>query len=345
MPPASVIADRPVSASALARRRLGAFLILGCLLACAVEIGRMIVARNTHVVVPDRLYRSAQLSPTQLETFVREHQVRTVVNLRGRPFDPWYPAEMEATQALAVSQEDITTSANRLPSPGEIRRLIEVFDRSEHPILVHCQQGADRTGMAAAIYQLLYTDASYAAARRQCSPRYGHLAIHTAAAMDDFFDRYEGWLRERGASHSPDAFREWATNHYSPGPNRGRLELRGPTGSVDVGRPAVFSVRAYNTSPEPWHLKAGTAAGVHANYIVLAPDGQVAYSGRAGFFDRTVPPSEHVDLNLPVPAPTAAGRYRLYVDLMTRNVTFTQYGSEALIHDWDARVPTPAGGR
>src|SRR5262249_54544594 len=149
-------------------------------LACAVEIGRMATGRNKHVVVPGRVYRTAQLKPAQLEAFVREHNIRTVVNLRGRPvLLEWYSAETQATQSLGVSQEDITTSANHLPSPGEIRRLIEVFDRAEHPLVIHCQQGADRTGLAAAMYQLLYTDASYAVARRQCSPRYGHFRIHT----------------------------------------------------------------------------------------------------------------------------------------------------------------------
>jgi len=319
-------------------------LLLGALGACVAEIVRMVADRNKHVVVAGRLYRSAQLSPAQLETFVRRNGIRTVINLRGRPFDEWYPAEMKATQALGISQEDITTSANRLPSPGEIRRLIEVFDRSEHPLLIHCQQGADRTGLAAAMYQLLYTDASYEAARRQCSLRFGHLRIHTAASMDEFFERYEEWLRQTGQTHSPAAFRRWATEVYTPGPNQDRLEFRSPTGPTDVSRPVVFVVRAYNTSPEPWELKAGSGVGIHANYVVQAPDGHLAFDGRAaraGFFNCTVPPNGHVDFELPIPALKTAGRYRLYVDLMTRNVSFTQYGSEALIHDWDARDPAP----
>lgn len=326
------------------RRAIAVGLVLGALAACVAEILRMVAGRNQHVVVAGRVYRSAQLTPARLEAFVRKHGIRTVINLRGRPFDDWYPAEMRATQELGVSQEDITTSANRLPSPGEIRRLIEVFDRSEHPLLIHCQQGADRTGLAAAMYQLLYTDASYDTARRQCSLRFGHLRFHTAASMDEFLDRYEDWLKQTGQSHSPGAFRHWATEVYSPGPNAGRLELLSPTGPTDVAHPTVFVVRAYNTSPEPWELKAGSGAGVYANYAVQAPDGRVAFGGRAGFFDATVPPGGHVDFELPVPALKTPGRYRLYADLMTRNVSFTQYGSEALIHDWDARDPAPQRG-
>jgi protein tyrosine phosphatase (PTP) superfamily phosphohydrolase (DUF442 family) len=317
--------------------------VLGALLACAAEVGRMIVSRNQHALVPGRIYRSGQLPPHELEAYVRRHHIKTVINLRGRPFDAWYPAEAQATQALGVSQEDVTTSANRLPAPGEVRRLIEIFDRSEHPLLIHCQQGADRTGLAAAMYLMLYTDADYATARRQCSPRFGHIPILTAAAMDEFFDQYEDWLQARGESHSPAAFRQWATTDYCPGAGRARLELVGGPGVAEVGKPVVFTVRAYNTSREAWPFRAGTRVGVHAWYVVQGPDGKVMFNDNAGFFDRTVPPGGSVDLALPVPAPAVPGRYRLYVDLTQRNVTFTQYGSEALTHDWDARTPAPPG--
>jgi protein tyrosine phosphatase (PTP) superfamily phosphohydrolase (DUF442 family) len=339
MPPAAPTAARPLW------RWIAWGCVLGALLACAGEIGRMIISRNQHVLVPGRAYRSAQLTPDQLESYVRRHNVRTVINLRGRPFSEWYPAQAQAIQTLGVSQEDVTTSANRLPAPGEVRRLIEIFDRSEHPILIHCQQGADRTGLAAAMYLMLYTDADYNAARHQCSPRFGHLRIHTTASMDEFFDQYEEWLAAHGESHSPAAFRRWATTEYGPGPGRARLELVSGPGAAEVGTPVLFTVRAYNTSRESWQFRAGSRAGVHAWYVVQGPDGDAVYSDNAGFFDRTVPPGGYVDIALAVPAPAAPGKYRLYVDLAQRNVSFAQYGSEALTHDWDARNPAPPRAR
>src|SRR5262245_58159882 len=86
------------------RATLGRVLVFGCglgvLLACAAEIGRMFLARNQHVVVPGRFYRSAQLSPDELKQFVTRNNIRTVINLRGRPASEWHPAEAQATQAL-----------------------------------------------------------------------------------------------------------------------------------------------------------------------------------------------------------------------------------------------------
>ena len=92
-------------------------------------------------------------------------------------------------------------------------------------------------------------------------------------------------------------------------------------------------------------MAAGSRAGINARYIVHGPDGKVLITDRAGFFDHTVPPGGHVDLNLPVPALSAVGRHRLYVDLEARKVSFTQYGSEALIYDWDARDPARPRGQ
>src|SRR3954471_3496043 len=99
--PAAPPTTEPARSQRLTRgRAVIVGLILGSFLACAVEIGRMATGRNKHVVVPGRVYRTAQLKPAQLEAFVREHDIRTVVNLRGQPFAEWYPAEAQATQML-----------------------------------------------------------------------------------------------------------------------------------------------------------------------------------------------------------------------------------------------------
>jgi protein tyrosine phosphatase (PTP) superfamily phosphohydrolase (DUF442 family) len=293
--------------------------------------------RNKHVVIPGQVYRSAQMTPAQLERFVAENNIRTIVNLRGRPFNDWYPLQVQLTQRLGISQEDVTTSANRLPPTGEIRRLVDIFDHSEYPILLHCQQGADRTGLASAAYLLLHTDADYATARHQCSPRYGHLAIHTASAMDDFFEQYEDWLKAQGTTHSPANFRRWATSEYCPGSGSARLAWQKADDVVEASKPVVFTVRAYNSSRESWQFMAGTRTGVHAEYHVVGENGRVVFSGMAGFLNATVPVGSYIDLDLPVPTPPGPGHYVVFVDLSERNVSFTQYGSEPLTHDWDAR--------
>src|SRR6185369_17020498 len=100
-------------------------------------------------------------------------------------------------------------SAKRHPPPSEIRRLIEVFDRTEYPVILHCARGSDRTGLASAVAVLLLTDGGLPAARRQMWPRYGHLNAGRTALLDLFFDYYEAALASRGETHTPDRFRKW----------------------------------------------------------------------------------------------------------------------------------------
>src|SRR5438067_8727318 len=111
---------------------------LGLLLCVAVLLLNMFAGVNLHVVVPGAIYRSSQLSEASLDRLARKLGIRTIINLRGNSDGPWYPEECRATSRLGLSQEDISFSANHLPSLQAVRHLVEVIDRSEYPILFHC---------------------------------------------------------------------------------------------------------------------------------------------------------------------------------------------------------------
>jgi len=104
------------------------------------------------VVKPGILYRSGQLSSTQLIKAVQRYGIRTVVNfqLPGR--------EMEAERILAGK---LGIGFVNLPMPGDgfgeeaqFRKVLEVIDDPERqPVLVHCARGTCRTGSAVALYR------------------------------------------------------------------------------------------------------------------------------------------------------------------------------------------------
>src|SRR5262245_39938700 len=203
------------------RRPLAGLVLRGCVLglgvALAAEIVRVMLGSNFHAVIPGRVYRCSQQSGAGLAKVVRARDVRTVVNLRGcNPTVPWYLEEARATRELDICQEDICFSAGRLPSVHEVRRLVEVLDHTEYPILLHCRRGADRTGLVSAIVLLLQTDTPLARARRQLGLRYGHVAVGRPAFLNLFLEQYEGWLGEQGLAHSRAAFRRWLTQDYRP---------------------------------------------------------------------------------------------------------------------------------
>jgi hypothetical protein len=304
----------------------------GLLVVLIGEALNIFLGRNFHVVVPGRVYRCSQRPGADLEAIVRTHGIRTVVNLRGccAPW-PWYLDETRATHRLDVAQEDICFSAARLPSVHELRRLIEVLDHTEYPILLHCRRGADRTGLASAIVLLLLTDTGLDQARRQLALRYGHLALGRPAFLDGFLDLYAEWLQAQGRTHSRAAFRRWAEQDYCPGECRCRIEPLDVPARIPCGRPTALRVRVHNTSVKTWRLRAGTNAGIHAAFSLCDAQDRSVAMGRAGLFNAEVAPGQSIDLTLALPAVQTPGTYRLVVDLIDeQQCMFFQTGSELL---------------
>jgi hypothetical protein len=311
----------------------------GVLIAVVGEAGRVLFTDNFHTVEPGEFYRCSQPSPKHLAALVRAHGIRTVVNLRGAaPTFNWYVNECRESATLDICQEDLCFSAGRLPAVTEMRRLIEVLDHSERPLLFHCQRGADRTGLASAVALLLLTDRPYDEGRRQLGLRYGHVALRRPANLDLFFDLYEGWLARNGLTHSRDAFRRWAVYEYCPGVCRATIEPLDPPRTVPAGEPFAVRVRCRNTSERPWRFSPWESAGVHAQFGVTGAGGTLVAHGRGGLFDAEVVPGECIDLTLPLPALHAPGRYLLWVDMIDeQHCNFFQTGSEPL--EWEFEVP------
>jgi protein tyrosine phosphatase (PTP) superfamily phosphohydrolase (DUF442 family) len=328
--------ERPRRVSPAAVRRWRPLLWRTALLAIcatvAVEAIRVNFGCNFHVLIPNKVYRCAQLSGSALEEVVRARGIRTVVNLRGccDP-QPWYLEECRVTHKLGIAQEDISLSAGRLPSSDEMARLLEVLDHCEYPILLHCRQGKDRTGLASAAVLLLQTHTGLAEARHELGWRYGHLALGRPANLDHYFDLYSRWLRNAGQTHDQAAFRKFMEGRYCPGECRARVEpLDFPT---RMGREdsTALHVRCHNTGVEAWHMSPGLNSGVHAGLVVWNKEGKAVVSSSAGLFEKMVFPGQSVDLVLSLPPLHRPGRYQVMVDLGDmRHCWFYQAGSEPL---------------
>jgi protein tyrosine/serine phosphatase len=100
---------------------------------------------NLHRVTPT-LYRGAQ--PTE-EGFreLAELGVKTVVSLRGFHAD-------EIPRELPLAYERIPFKAWHPEDEDVVRFLQIVSDPARQPVFVHCQWGADRTGMMIAIERI-----------------------------------------------------------------------------------------------------------------------------------------------------------------------------------------------
>lgn len=322
-----------LSVPRLRRRWLWLLALLALLAPVGFEVYRVCFGANLHVVVPRQVYRCAQPSGPTLERHIVGLGIRTVVNLRGNcdPF-PWYLDEARVTHKHDVALEDICFSAGRLPSVHELRRLIDVLDRAERPLLLHCRRGADRTGLAAAAVLLLEPGVPLDTALAQLAPRYGHVPIGRPAQLDEFFAYYRQWLASKGREHAPEHFRRWAREEYRPGSCWSELTFREPPpGETRATSNTVLQVRVRNASLEPWHLKPVQTAGTHLGCHVYDDHDRVVEVVKSGMRDGLVAPGETVDFTLVLPPLRKAGRYRVKLDMVDeQQCWFYQTGSEPL---------------
>ena len=147
---------------------------------------------NIHQVGTSNVYRSAQLSISTLESVIKEYGIKSIINLRGsQQNSAWYDAERETSARLEVTYIDLPLSANEEPDEAILDHLIATMRDTPKPLLIHCEGGADRSGLAAALYQHVIVGESYEKAAAELSFRYGHfpwLTSHTGA-MDHAFAR------------------------------------------------------------------------------------------------------------------------------------------------------------
>lgn len=297
------------------------------------EVCRVLLGSNFHILVPGKVYRCAQPTRESLRHYANQYGIKTIINLRGcAPCMPWYEEEAQASYDLDLNQEDINLSAGRLPSVTEIKRLMDVLDQAEYPVLVHCRRGSDRTGLVSAIIKLLQEDVSYDEGRGYLSYRYGHIAIGRTAHMASFFEIYEEWLAKNSFGHSPQRFRHWVLNEYRSGHCLCRIEeCIFPKEPIRANQSFSIQVKLKNIGSRPWEFKPTKKAGVHLNYVLLNSKGKMVGFGRGGMFDRRVEPGENINITLPINPIYYPGKYWLYLDMIEEQLgQFFQMGSEPL---------------
>ena len=131
---------------------------------------------NVHVVVPDVLYRSATLSARGLRYVTSHWHIRSVLNLRGaEPGERWYQTERRTLEDCGVMLIDFPMVDYLVPAPAEMAQLFQILQSATRPLLVHCRVGADRTGLACALFELTVIGKPPEAAKRQLTWRYGHV--------------------------------------------------------------------------------------------------------------------------------------------------------------------------
>lgn len=150
--------------------------VLVPVLALGSYLGVLQLNGNIHTVQAGQVYRSAQLDSSQFVRVIGEDGIKSILNLRGAPQHGagWYDTEVRVASRLGVAHYDYGISAERPVTPEQIAAILGLLRTAPKPILIHCQGGADRSGLVAALYEAVIAGESPDQAARQLSLRYGH---------------------------------------------------------------------------------------------------------------------------------------------------------------------------
>lgn len=166
------------------------------LIAGAVGVGYLVVEfdGNIHPIEDGVAYRSAQLDGNQLRNLASQVGIRSIINLRGsKPGKHWYEDEVAVADELGIHHVDYGLSASSPLTIEQMMELQNLFERMPKPILIHCKAGADRTGLASALY-LAAKGRGDSDIRSALSIRYGHFPFFDmfdkTGAMDDSLELF-----------------------------------------------------------------------------------------------------------------------------------------------------------
>ncbi len=325
-------AGEPISGRRKVLKVLSASVLAVILVAAAAggyAIYVRVIRNNFHEVVEGKVYRSAQPSPEQLADYVDTYGIRTIINLRGKSSGEFYQATHATARRLGVPCHDVRLTATSLPSVPELRKLIDLLESAPRPILVHCRDGADRTGVASVMAEMAVGGSSFREARDQLSIRYLHID-HDPNHIGELVRGYEKLCRRTGRETGGwQEFKSWVLNEYCP--YFYRVSYDAPETIDCSGGFASVPVTIRNESPSTI-----PAAAYEPGFWLTAISGSVMDEkqrkllGRTRLPRRDLPPGGSVTLDLRFRVPSGPGPHTVHLDLEHRNEAwFAMQGSPA----------------
>ena len=139
-----------------------AILIVVLTLATACGFWKVVIyphvsPRRFHVVEAGAIYRSADPTPTTLQIMHRRHGIRTVLDLGTFPRGSIDELRQQRTaEALGLQRFRFDLEGDSTGNPNAYVEALRIMaNPANHPVLVHCGAGTERTGLAVFLYRTI----------------------------------------------------------------------------------------------------------------------------------------------------------------------------------------------
>lgn len=127
--------------------------------------------------VTENIYRGSKPNESRLEDLARAG-VRTIIDLQGQASKIFITGETERSRAdrkqqsealgMTYINEPTTLKTVDAKEGARLLRVAAAMDNpSLQPVYVHCSVGKDRTGVAVAVYRIVYQSCSFALAKKE----------------------------------------------------------------------------------------------------------------------------------------------------------------------------------
>lgn len=166
-------------------------IIVGALLVIYVAFFNT-AACNFGVVEEGKVYRSGQPDEKFFQELAEKYKIRTIVNLQ-RSMKKY---ERDFADRHGIRLIRIKMSARLDPADSDIEKFLDVVgDPANHPVLVHCYSGSDRTGLMIALKRFMLDGWSISDAEREMI-YYRHFSFITPMPTR----RLRRYVREQASS-------------------------------------------------------------------------------------------------------------------------------------------------
>jgi len=107
------------------------------------------------VVSANKVYRSGEMPPEELQKRVKQYGIKTVIDLRNQGDDHNNAIEKEHLAMKQVGVKHINLASQQVPRDETVDKFLKIMQEKKNlPVLIHCYHGIGRAVLYSAAYRI-----------------------------------------------------------------------------------------------------------------------------------------------------------------------------------------------